>query len=80
VKGILDKRFLVGGIEESVEEILNGIFLTLNRSNVPTIPTKKKPRIINQYLTKKQRENSLKLRQEIRAKVLSKYKTPLDKI
>ena len=76
VAGILDKRFLVGDIKEKVEEVLNGVFLTLNKSNISIKP---KPRITKQYL-KKQGEISLKLRQEIQAWVLSKYKTPLDKI
>jgi capsule polysaccharide modification protein KpsS len=70
----------VGEIEKKVEEILNPIFLTLNKNNVPSVPVKPKPRITNQYLTKKEGEISLKSKQEIQVEVLSRYKTPLDKI
>jgi len=76
----LNKSFLAGKIEEKVEEILNPIFLTLNKFKVPNVLVKPRPRITNQYLTKKEGEISPKMRQEIQVKVLSKYKTPLDKL
>ena len=79
VEGILRKNLLMGDIEGKIEEVLNPVFLTLNKFNFPNIPIKAKPRIVNQYLTKKQGEISLKLRQVV-AKISSKTKTCLKDI
>jgi len=66
---------MAGNIEERVEEILNGVFLSLNESII------KKPRklITKEYLTQRQEKSTGKLRQ-IEVKVSSKWKTCLKDI
>ena len=77
VVGILNKSFLVGDIEEKVEGVLNSAFLSLDKFIKK--PKWSKP-IIKECLTNQPREIPSKLSSVIQAKVLSKYKTPLDKI
>ena len=72
VEGILNKSFLTGDIEEKVEEILNGVYLSLDKN----IVQKPKKLIAKEYLTEKQEKNPQKLKQ-IEVKVLGKQKTCL---
>lgn len=55
-EGMFRKSLLVGDIEEKVEEILNGVFLSLSEGVVQKSKSRRKPRI-REYLTKKQVEN-----------------------
>jgi hypothetical protein len=88
--GIFRKSFLFGDIQGRVEEILNSVRLSLSESVIQKLgrrrmsiirvySAKLKPKT-KEYLTQKQGEVLPRLRQEIQVKVLSKYKTPLDKI
>lgn len=75
VEGILRKNLLIGDIEEKVEELLNGVFLSLDKN---AIQRPRKP-ITKEYLNRNQTKNSQRLEQ-VKAKVLSKYKTCLKDI
>jgi len=75
VEGILRKSFLTGGIEEKVEEVLNGVFLSLDKTTIQ----KSKKLITKAYLTKKQEKSTQGLSQ-IEVKVLGKQKTCLKDI
>jgi hypothetical protein len=66
---------LIGDIEEKVEELLNGVFLSLDKN---AIQRPRKP-ITKEYLNRNQTKNSQRLEQ-VKAKVLSKYKTCLKDI
>jgi hypothetical protein len=70
--GILDKGLLVGDIEEKVEEILSGVFLSLDKN----IVQKPKKLIAKKYLVGKQEKSPQRLSQ-IEVKVSGKLKTPL---
>jgi hypothetical protein len=63
---------LAGGVEEKIEKVLNGVFLSLDKN----LAQKPKKLIAKEYLTRNQEKNTERLSQ-IQAKVLSKYKTPL---
>ena len=66
---------MAGNIEERVEEVLNGVFLSLNGG---VIQKPRKP-ITKEYLTQRQEKSSERLRQ-IEVKVSSKWKTCLKDI
>jgi len=71
----LNKNLLVGDIEERVEEVLNGVFLSLDKTAIQ----KPKKLITKKYLTEKQEKCPQRLRQ-IEIKVLGKQKTCLKDI
>ena len=73
--GILNKRLLVGEIEEKVEEILSGVGLSLNR----VWKVKQKKPIVRECLTEKQEKKTERLRR-IEIKVSGKLKTCLKDI
>ena len=76
IEGILRKKLLDGDAEKGVERLLNAVFLTLDKSSVSIRP---KPKLITpKYLTENKGDNPPKLK--LQAKLLIKYKTPLDKI
>jgi len=75
VEGILRKTLLAGDIEEKIEEVLNGVFLSLDKTAIQK-PTKL---ITKKYLTEKLEKNPQRLRQ-IEVKVLGKQKTCLKDI
>src|SRR5436305_2119283 len=52
VAGVLNKNFLVGDIEEKIEQVLNGVFLSLDKNVVK----KTKKLIVKEYLIKKQEQ------------------------
>jgi len=66
-EGILRKSLLMGDIEEKVEEILNGVFLSLDKNAI------QKPRrlITKEYSTKNQEKSTQRLGQ-IEVKISSK--------
>jgi hypothetical protein len=66
---------LTGDIEEKIEEVLNGVFLSLDKN---PIQKPKKP-ITKKYLTEKQQKNPQRLEQ-IEVKVSRKQKTCLKDI
>lgn len=74
-EGIFRKGLMAGNIEERVEEILNGVFLSLNEG---VIQKPRKP-ITKEYLTQRQEKITGRLRQ-IEVKVSSKWKTCLKDI
>jgi hypothetical protein len=75
-EGILRKNLLVGNIEEEVEGVLNGVFLSLSK----VIIQKKQSKLITKkYLTEKLEKSPQRLRQ-IEIKVLGKQKTCLKDI
>ncbi len=74
-EGILNKNLLVGDIEERVEEVLNGVFLSLDKTAIQ----KPKKLLTKKYLTEKQEKCPQRLRQ-IEVKVLGKWKTCLKDI
>jgi hypothetical protein len=74
--GILNKRLLVGEIEEKVEELLNGVCLSLGKSIKKFRKTKP---IVKELLTEKQEISTGRLRQ-IEVKVSGKLKTCLKDI
>lgn len=76
VKGIFNKQLLTGNIEEQVEEVLNGVFLSLSKGAIIQKP--RKP-ITKENLTEKQEKSPQRLRQ-IEVKVLGKWKTCLKDI
>ena len=73
--GIFRKSLLAGNIEEKVEEILNGVFLSLNEG---VVQKTRKP-ITKEYLTQRQEKSMGRLRQ-IEVKVSGKRKTCLKDI
>jgi len=75
VEGILRKTLLAGDIEEKIEEMLNGVLLSLDKTAIQK-PTKL---ITKKYLTEKLEKNPQRLRQ-IEVKVLGKQKTCLKDI
>ena len=74
-EGIFRKRLFAGDIEEKAEEILNGVFLSLNKGII------QRPRklITKEYLTQRQGKNTRRLSQ-IEVKVSGKWKTCLKDI
>ena len=74
-EGIFRKSLMAGNIEEKVEGILNGVFLSLHEGVI------QKPRklITKEYLTKRQ-EKSMGRLSQIEVKVSSKWKTCLKDI
>jgi len=74
-EGILRKSFLTGDIEENVERVLNGVFLSLSKN----IIQKPKKVITKAYLTKKSEQSTQRLSQ-IEVKVSGKQKTCLKDI
>jgi len=75
MEGILNKQLLTGDIEERIEGVLNGVFLSLDKNYLQ----KPKKLITKKYLT----ENLEKIPQrlgQIEVKVLSKHKTCLKDI
>jgi len=76
VEGILRKSLLVGDIEEKVEEILNGVCLSLSKGFIQKKPSKL---MTKEYLTKKPEKSMGRLRQ-IEVKVSGKWKTCLKDI
>ena len=75
-EGIFRKKLVEGDIEEKVEEILNGVFLSLNEGVAIQKPRKL---ITKEYLTEKLEKNTQRLGQ-IEVKVLGKLKTCLKDI
>ena len=73
--GIFRKSLFTGDIEEKVEEILNGVFLSLHER---VIQKPRKP-ITKEYLTQRQEKITGRLRR-IEVKVSSKWKTCLKDI
>jgi hypothetical protein len=73
--GVLNKSLLTGDIEEKVEEILKGVFLSLDKNSLQKL----KKLITKPYLTEKLQKNPQRLEQ-IEVKVLSKHKTCLKDI
>ena len=74
-EGMLNKNLLVGDIEERVEEVLNGVYLSLDKTAIQ----KPKKLLTKKYLTKKPPKNPQRLEQ-IEVKVLGKQKTCLKDI
>jgi hypothetical protein len=75
VGGIFNKQLLTGNIEERVEEILNGVFLSLDKNVVK----RSKGVVFKKYLTEKREGNSPRLSQ-VEVKVSGKLKTCLKDI
>lgn len=73
--GTLNKQLLNGNIEEKIEEVLNGVFLSLDKN----IIQKSTKLITKKYLVREQGESTQRLRQ-IEVKVLGKWKTCLKDI
>ena len=73
--GILNKQLLSGNIEGRIEEILNGVFLSLDKNVIQ----KPKKLIAKEYLTKRQEKSPQRLSQ-IKVKVSGKLKTCLKDI
>jgi len=73
--GIFRKKLIEGNIKEKVEELLNGVYLSLDKN---FIQKSKKP-ITKKYLTEKLEKNPQRLGQ-IEVKVLGKLKTCLKDI
>ena len=57
-EGIFKKTLLTGDIEEKVEELLNGVYLSLNETTTIQKPRNRKMLVISEYSTKKQVENA----------------------
>jgi len=74
-EGIFRKSLLAGNIEERAEEILNGVFLSLNEG---VIQKPRKP-ITKEYLTQRQEKSSGRLSQ-IEVRISGKWKTCLKDI
>jgi hypothetical protein len=74
-EGIFRKSLLTGDIEEKVEELLNGVYLSLDKNVVQ----KPKKLITKEYLTKKQEKTPQRLGQ-IKVKVSGKLRTCLKDI
>jgi len=74
--GIFNKSFLAGDIEEKVEELLNGVYLSLSKGAFQKKPSKL---ITKEHLTKKPEISTGRLRQ-IEVKVSGKWKTCLKDI
>ena len=74
-EGMLNKNLLVGDIEERVEEVLNGVYLSLDKTAIQ----KQSKLLTKKYLTEKQEKCPQRLRQ-IEVKVLGKQKTCLKDI
>jgi hypothetical protein len=63
----LNKNLLVGDIEERVEEVLNGVYLSLEKTAIQ----KPKKLLTKKYLTDKQEQKPQRLEQ-IEVKILGK--------
>ena len=74
-EGIFRKSLMAGNIEEKVEGILNGVFLSLHEGVIQ----KSRKLITKEYLTKRQ-EKSMGRLSQIEVKVSSKWKTCLKDI
>jgi hypothetical protein len=71
---------LAGDIEERIEEILNGVFLSLSEDVIPKSKIKK-PTVIREYSTKNQVENAENQKRTIaELNILGKFKTCLKDI
>jgi len=68
VAGIFNKKLLDGNVSERMEELLNTVFLTLDKSGVQKSRSRKM--LIIKEGKKQEKAN-------IKAKILSKHKTPL---
>jgi hypothetical protein len=75
-EGIFRKSLLTGNIEEKVEEILNGVYLSLSKGVIQKKPSKP---ITKEHLTKKLEKSTQRLSQ-IEVKVSGKTKTCLKDI
>lgn len=62
--GILNKQFLGGNIEEKVEEVLNSVYLSLDKTNIQKSRSKK-TLVIREYSTTEQVENTEKQKRSI---------------
>jgi hypothetical protein len=63
----LNKNLLVGDIEERVEEVLNGVYLSLDKTAIQ----KPEKLLTKKYLTEKQEQKPQRLEQ-IEVKILGK--------
>ena len=68
VAGIFNKKLLDGNVNERIEELLNAVFLTLNKPDI------RKPRSRKKLIFRREKKQE---KANIQAKILSKYKTPL---
>jgi hypothetical protein len=68
VAGIFNKKLLDGNVNERIEELLNAVFLTLNKPDI------RKPRSRKKLIFRREKKQE---KAKIQAKILSKYKTPL---
>lgn len=66
--GIFNKKLLDGNVSERIEELLNKVFLTLDK------PSIHKPRSRKKLIFRRAKEQK---KANIKAKILSKHKTPL---
>jgi hypothetical protein len=66
--GIFNKKLLDGNVNERIEELLNTVFLTLDKPGIQKLRSRKK-------LIFREEKNQVKA--TIQAKILSKHKTPL---
>ena len=66
--GIFNKKLLDGNVNERIEELLNAVFLTLDKPGI------QKPRSRKKLIF---REEKNQVKANIQAKILSKHRTPL---
>ena len=78
--GIFNRRLLAGDIEEKVEELLNGVYLSLNETIIQKLRNRKTP-MIREYSAKKQVENiGNQKRSIVEVSISGKWKTCLKDI
>jgi len=66
--GIFNKKLLDGNVNERIEELLNAVFLTLDKLGI------QKPRSRKKLIFRREKKQE---KANIQAKILSKQKTPL---
>jgi len=66
--GIFSKKLLDGNVNKRIEELLNAVFLTLNKPGI------RKPRNRKKLIFRREKKQE---KANIQAKILSKQKTPL---
>ena len=80
VEGVFRKSLLTGDIKEKVEEILNGVYLSLNETIIQK-PRNRKTPMIREHSAKKQVENTGNQKRSIvEASISGKQKTCLKDI
>jgi hypothetical protein len=78
--GIFSKKLLDGNVSERVEELLNTVFLTLDKPGIQK-PRSRKKLIFKEHLAKKQVDSSEKPKRSIiEVRLSGKQKTCLENI